>query len=83
MYFLSTAFNSRDQVFNKSRDDSSLASIYSAYISQELLLSSGSKNNSHSGALIIEPSKRVLNYFLVVKFDYGGVWIAFGVYKKF
>ncbi|KAK9076821.1 hypothetical protein SSX86_005155 [Deinandra increscens subsp. villosa] len=50
-----TSFNSRDQVFSKSRDDSSLASIYSTYISQELLPSSGSRKISHAGALIIEP----------------------------
>lgn len=49
------SFNSRDEVFNKSRDDSSLASIYSSYISLELLQSSGSRKFSHAGALIIEP----------------------------
>ncbi|XP_071729663.1 bifunctional dethiobiotin synthetase/7,8-diamino-pelargonic acid aminotransferase, mitochondrial [Rutidosis leptorrhynchoides] len=48
-------FSSHEQVFNKSRDDSSLASIYSTYISDELLLSSGSTKSSHVGALIIEP----------------------------
>ncbi|KAJ0772923.1 putative dethiobiotin synthase, Adenosylmethionine--8-amino-7-oxononanoate transaminase [Helianthus annuus] len=50
-----TSFNSRDQVFNRSRDDSKLASIYSTYISQELLPSSGSTKCSYAGALIIEP----------------------------
>ncbi|MFS7918184.1 putative dethiobiotin synthase, Adenosylmethionine--8-amino-7-oxononanoate transaminase [Helianthus anomalus] len=50
-----TSFNSRDQVFNRSRDDSKLASIYSTYISQELLPSSGSRKFSYAGALIIEP----------------------------
>ncbi|KVI01382.1 bifunctional dethiobiotin synthetase/7,8-diamino-pelargonic acid aminotransferase, mitochondrial [Cynara cardunculus var. scolymus] len=49
------SFSSRDEVFNKSRDDSSLVSIYSSYISQELLLSSGSRKFSHAAALIIEP----------------------------
>ncbi|KAI3754628.1 hypothetical protein L1987_54415 [Smallanthus sonchifolius] len=50
-----TSFNSRDHVFDKSRDNSNLASIYSTYISQELPLSSGSRKSSHAGALIIEP----------------------------
>ncbi|KAL8223013.1 hypothetical protein R6Q57_020412 [Mikania cordata] len=50
-----TSFNSRDQVFNKSRDDSNLSSAYSTYISQELFPSSGSRKFSHAGALIIEP----------------------------
>ncbi|KAM0036569.1 putative dethiobiotin synthase, Adenosylmethionine--8-amino-7-oxononanoate transaminase [Helianthus debilis subsp. tardiflorus] len=50
-----TSFNSRDQVFNRSRDDSKLASIYSTYISQGLLPSSGSRKCSYAGALIIEP----------------------------
>ncbi|KAJ9550712.1 hypothetical protein OSB04_014757 [Centaurea solstitialis] len=50
-----TSFSSRGEVFNKSRDDSSLVSIYSSYISQELLQSSGSRKLSHAGALIIEP----------------------------
>nr|XP_043630610.1 bifunctional dethiobiotin synthetase/7,8-diamino-pelargonic acid aminotransferase, mitochondrial [Erigeron canadensis] len=50
-----TSFNSRDQVFNKSRHGSTLASIYSTYISQELQSSSGSTKFSYAGALIIEP----------------------------
>ncbi|KAI3496177.1 hypothetical protein L1887_38531 [Cichorium endivia] len=50
-----TSFKSREEIFNKSRDDSSLASIYSSYISQELHLNSGSRKFSHAGALIIEP----------------------------
>ncbi|KAI3709119.1 hypothetical protein L2E82_38878 [Cichorium intybus] len=50
-----TSFKSREEIFNKSRDDSSLASIYSSYISQELQLNSGSRKFSHAGALIIEP----------------------------
>ncbi|XP_076919240.1 bifunctional dethiobiotin synthetase/7,8-diamino-pelargonic acid aminotransferase, mitochondrial-like [Bidens hawaiensis] len=49
------SFNSHDQVFNKSRDDSNLASVYSTYISQEFLSSSGSRKHTHVGALIIEP----------------------------
>ncbi|PWA92862.1 Aminotransferase class-III [Artemisia annua] len=49
------SFDSRDQVFSKSRDDSSLASVYRTHISHELLLSSGSRNFSYAGALIIEP----------------------------
>lgn len=67
-----TAFNSRDQVFNKSRDDSALASIYSTYISRELLLCSGSRKQSYAGALIIEPGNCVICHFVMVKFDYGG-----------
>ncbi|KAL4564280.1 hypothetical protein LXL04_028340 [Taraxacum kok-saghyz] len=50
-----TSFKSRDEVFNKSRDDSSLASLYSSYISQELQINSGSENSYYAGALIIEP----------------------------
>ncbi|CAI9261209.1 unnamed protein product [Lactuca saligna] len=50
-----TSFKSRNEVFNKSRDDSSLAEVYSSYISQELKLNSRSKKLAHAGALIIEP----------------------------
>ncbi|XP_057966753.1 bifunctional dethiobiotin synthetase/7,8-diamino-pelargonic acid aminotransferase, mitochondrial isoform X3 [Malania oleifera] len=48
-------FTSRDELFCKSRDDSDLAGCYSSYISQQLLLHSGSEGFTHIGALIIEP----------------------------
>ncbi|XP_052200425.1 bifunctional dethiobiotin synthetase/7,8-diamino-pelargonic acid aminotransferase, mitochondrial [Diospyros lotus] len=50
-----TAFRVRDEIFDKKRDGSSLASSYSLYVTQELLLPSESKGSTHIGALIIEP----------------------------
>lgn len=55
MLFLSV-FYSRDEVFDKKRDHSDLAGIYSAYLSQQLSYSSKSK--SFLGALIIEPGNQ-------------------------
>ncbi|XP_057463174.1 bifunctional dethiobiotin synthetase/7,8-diamino-pelargonic acid aminotransferase, mitochondrial isoform X1 [Actinidia eriantha] len=50
-----TSFGLRDELFNKSRDGSSLAGCYSLYILKELSLHSGLRGFSHIGALIIEP----------------------------
>lgn len=52
-----TAFRSRDELFDKTRDNSNLAGGYSSFISQQLCLYSGSKGCRHLGALIIEPGK--------------------------
>ncbi|XP_059637217.1 bifunctional dethiobiotin synthetase/7,8-diamino-pelargonic acid aminotransferase, mitochondrial [Cornus florida] len=49
------SFYLRDEVFCKSRNDSSLADSYSLHITQELLLHSRSRGFTHVGALIIEP----------------------------
>ncbi|XP_042491193.1 bifunctional dethiobiotin synthetase/7,8-diamino-pelargonic acid aminotransferase, mitochondrial isoform X2 [Macadamia integrifolia] len=48
-------FGSREELFNKSRDNSELARSYSAYISQQLLQFRVSSGFSEVGALIIEP----------------------------
>uniref|UniRef100_A0A2P2IS42 Uncharacterized protein n=1 Tax=Rhizophora mucronata TaxID=61149 RepID=A0A2P2IS42_RHIMU len=48
-------FSFCNQIFDKSRDKSDLAAIYSAYISEQLLQYSGLKGSVHIGALIIEP----------------------------
>ncbi|XP_044462822.1 bifunctional dethiobiotin synthetase/7,8-diamino-pelargonic acid aminotransferase, mitochondrial-like isoform X2 [Mangifera indica] len=50
-----TTFSSRDDIFNKHRDKSDLAGIYSLYISKKLSQNSGLKGFDHIGALIIEP----------------------------
>ncbi|CAI9098544.1 OLC1v1035210C1 [Oldenlandia corymbosa var. corymbosa] len=47
-------FNLRDEIFEKSRDDSNVAGIYNSYISKELS-STSSETNALIGALIIEP----------------------------
>ncbi|KAF9614442.1 hypothetical protein IFM89_018678 [Coptis chinensis] len=52
-------FSSRKELFSGSRSGSELARTYSAYISQQLLLCSGSED-AHIGALIIEPGKKCL-----------------------
>ncbi|KAM7477033.1 hypothetical protein LguiB_024276 [Lonicera macranthoides] len=52
-------FGFRDEIFNKTRDSSSLAGIYSSYISEELLQHSGSQKFTYIGALIIEPGKMI------------------------
>ncbi|KAL9442451.1 hypothetical protein AB3S75_020875 [Citrus x aurantiifolia] len=48
-------FCSRDEIFYEERDSSELASIYSSYISQNLLQNPGLKVSGCIGALIIEP----------------------------
>lgn len=48
-------FCSRDEIFYEERDSSDLASIYSSYISQNLLQNPGLKVSGCIGALIIEP----------------------------
>lgn len=48
-------FGSRDEIFSKSRDDSSLARFYASHISEELLVHSGENLSDHIGALILEP----------------------------
>lgn len=52
-----TAFSSRDDILNKSRDKSDLAGIYSSYISHQL--SKFPESKGLIGALIIEPGKNV------------------------
>ncbi|KAL3841028.1 hypothetical protein ACJIZ3_025619 [Penstemon smallii] len=49
------SFNSRDEIFKRSRDSSTLASFYTTFILQELLVLSDSEGLSHIGALIVEP----------------------------
>ncbi|CAA7062397.1 unnamed protein product [Microthlaspi erraticum] len=48
-------FTTRDEIFDKSRDASVLATIYSSYVSQQLQEFSGTAQSAHVGALIIEP----------------------------
>ncbi|KFK27306.1 hypothetical protein AALP_AA8G365300 [Arabis alpina] len=48
-------FTTRDEVFDKSRDTSILATIYSAFVSEQLQEYSGITQSAHVGALIIEP----------------------------
>ncbi|KAJ4709362.1 Bifunctional dethiobiotin synthetase/7,8-diamino-pelargonic acid aminotransferase, mitochondrial [Melia azedarach] len=48
-------FSSRDEIFDKIRDNSDIASIYSSYISQKILQNSGLRGSDHIGALIMEP----------------------------
>ncbi|CAF1698632.1 unnamed protein product [Brassica napus] len=48
-------FSTRDEIFDKSRDTSILATIYSAYVSKQLQEYSGVAQSAHVGALIIEP----------------------------
>ncbi|ESQ42643.1 hypothetical protein EUTSA_v10012677mg [Eutrema salsugineum] len=48
-------FTTRDEIFDKSRDTSILATIYSAYVSEQLQEYSGTTQSAHIGALIIEP----------------------------
>lgn len=59
-----TAFQSRGDIFSNDRDGSSLAGIYSSFISQQLSAYSGLTGFGHIGALIIEPGKK-LNVFIV------------------
>lgn len=49
------SFTSRDEIFSKNRDDSSLAGFYASHVSQKLLLNSGQRMPAHIGALILEP----------------------------
>lgn len=58
-----TAFASRDDIFQQTRDESNLAKIYSAYISQQLSQYSGSGGFNHIGALIMEPGK--INHIVI------------------
>ncbi|CAN7067197.1 bifunctional dethiobiotin synthetase/7,8-diamino-pelargonic acid aminotransferase, mitochondrial [Brassica rapa] len=51
----SGTFTTRDEIFDKSRDTSVLATIYSAYVSEQLQEYSKSSQSAHVGALIIEP----------------------------
>lgn len=48
-------FTSRDDVFDKSRDNSSIYGVYASFISKQLSECSGYQKNIHIGALIIEP----------------------------
>ncbi|CAN7006096.1 hypothetical protein IGI04_009821 [Brassica rapa subsp. trilocularis] len=48
-------FSTRDEIFDKSRDTSVLATIYSTYVSEQLQEYSGNTQSAHVGALIIEP----------------------------
>ncbi|XP_013733073.1 bifunctional dethiobiotin synthetase/7,8-diamino-pelargonic acid aminotransferase, mitochondrial [Brassica napus] len=48
-------FSTRDEIFDKSRDTSVLATIYSTYVSEQLQEYSGNTQSTHVGALIIEP----------------------------
>ncbi|RAL50843.1 hypothetical protein DM860_015990 [Cuscuta australis] len=48
-------FSSRDEIFQKERDVSGIADVYSSYISQELLENLDPRGYISIGALIIEP----------------------------
>lgn len=48
-------FDSRDEMFSRSRDSSAVAGSYAAYISKQLQQFSESSRSTHIGALIIEP----------------------------
>ncbi|KAJ6829108.1 bifunctional dethiobiotin synthetase/7,8-diamino-pelargonic acid aminotransferase, mitochondrial [Iris pallida] len=48
-------FNSRDELFSRSRDSSAVAGSYAAYISNQLVQFSELSHSTHIGALIIEP----------------------------
>ncbi|CAF1784016.1 unnamed protein product [Brassica oleracea] len=48
-------FSTRDEIFDKSRDTSTLATTYLAYVSKQLQEYSGNTQSAHVGALIIEP----------------------------
>ncbi|XP_010443450.1 PREDICTED: bifunctional dethiobiotin synthetase/7,8-diamino-pelargonic acid aminotransferase, mitochondrial-like [Camelina sativa] len=48
-------FTTRDEIFDKRRDTSILATIYSAHVSKHLQEYSGVMQSNHVGALIIEP----------------------------
>lgn len=52
------AFNDRDEIFEGSRDASSIAGIYSSYISKELSMAD-SGTVTRIGALIIEPGNNL------------------------
>lgn len=54
-------FSSRDDIFDKKRDMSSLADVYSSYISQELSENLDPRGFMSIGALIIEPGKNLLS----------------------
>lgn len=49
------SFSSRDEIFKINRDGSSLAGLYSSFISQELPVLLDTNGLSHIGALIVEP----------------------------
>ncbi|KAJ0266858.1 Bifunctional dethiobiotin synthetase/7,8-diamino-pelargonic acid aminotransferase [Hirschfeldia incana] len=51
----SGTFTTRDEIFDKSRDTSALATVYSTYVSEQLQEYSGISQSAHVGALIIEP----------------------------
>lgn len=48
-------FNSRDELFSRSRDSSAVAGSYAAYISNQLVQFSELSHSTHIAALIIEP----------------------------
>ncbi|GAB2220078.1 hypothetical protein Drorol1_Dr00007721 [Drosera rotundifolia] len=48
-------FNSRDELFFKTRDETNLSRSYATYVSKILPQYSGSEGSSHIGGLIIEP----------------------------
>ena len=57
-----TAFSSKNEIFDTSRDKSNLAEIYSSYIAYELAQHPETKG--FIGALIIEPGKHfTLEFF--------------------
>ncbi|XP_073278124.1 bifunctional dethiobiotin synthetase/7,8-diamino-pelargonic acid aminotransferase, mitochondrial isoform X1 [Primulina huaijiensis] len=49
------SFSSHDEIFKINRDGSSLAGLYSSFISQELPVLLDSNGLSHIGALVVEP----------------------------
>lgn len=65
-YTFSAVFGSRDEIFSKSRDDSSLAHFYASHISEELLVHSGENLSAHIGVLILEPGKTDFLYYSIL-----------------
>ncbi|CAN7110360.1 unnamed protein product [Brassica rapa subsp. narinosa] len=53
-------FSTRDEIFDKSRDTSTLATTYLAYVSKQLQEYSGNTQSAHVGALIIEPGMTMI-----------------------
>lgn len=71
-----TAFSSCEDIFNKHRDKSDLAGIYSSYISQKLSQNPGLKGFHHIGALIIEPGEYILFHCFRRSFILSIIWFA-------
>ncbi|KAJ4827784.1 Bifunctional dethiobiotin synthetase/7,8-diamino-pelargonic acid aminotransferase, mitochondrial [Turnera subulata] len=71
------AFDSRDEIFDKSRDKSDLAVTYSSYISQKLVQYDSLEGTVHIGALIIEPGKEAIRISLILdaRYVFHSLWL--------